>query len=55
MQIVGAGLSKTGTKSLHHALTILGYKSINYDNRRLNDILDGSSPISDMTTASGRR
>ena len=43
MQIVGAGLSKTGTKSLHYALTTLGYKSINYDNRRLNDILDGST------------
>lgn len=30
MKIFGIGLSKTGTTSLHKALTILGYKAIHY-------------------------
>lgn len=43
MKVLGVGLSKTGTTSLHEALTILGLKSIHYDMIRLNDILDGSA------------
>ena len=39
MQILGIGLSKTGTISLHRALGILGYKCLHYDDKRLNDIL----------------
>ena len=48
MQIVGAGLSKTGTRSLHRALELLGYKSLHYDKKRLNDVLDGSDPDPDF-------
>lgn len=44
MQIVGAGLSKTGTRSLHKALRALGYTSLHYDTMRLNDLLDGAKP-----------
>src|SRR5262249_37623790 len=43
MKILGAGLSKTGTTSLHRALGILGFKSLHFDDRRLNDIIDGSN------------
>jgi Sulfotransferase domain len=43
MKIFGVGLSKTGTTSLHHALRILGLKSIHFAPERLNDILDGSN------------
>jgi hypothetical protein len=42
MRLVGAGLSKTGTTSLHRALGTLGFRSLHYDTKRLNDILDGS-------------
>lgn len=42
MQIVGAGLSKTGTMSLRHALTILGYETLHNDMVRLNEIVSGS-------------
>lgn len=44
MQIVGAGLSKTGTRSLHKALRALGYTSLHYDTMRLNDLLMGAKP-----------
>nr|XP_039263913.1 uncharacterized protein LOC120339780 [Styela clava] len=30
MKVIGAGLSKTGTNTLHEAFTILGYKSYHY-------------------------
>ncbi len=42
MHYLGAGLSKTGTTSLHQAFQILGLQSIHWDTERLNDILDGS-------------
>ncbi len=44
MKVLGVGLSRTGTTSLHQALQILGYKSIHFDRIRLNDIIDGSNP-----------
>src|SRR5262245_29709336 len=43
MKILGVGLSKTATTSLHRALGILGFRSLHYDDHRLNDILDGSN------------
>jgi hypothetical protein len=43
MKFVGAGLSKTGTSSLHAAMRILGFKSLHYDRLRLGDVIDGSS------------
>lgn len=42
LKFIGAGLSRTGTLSLSNALEILGFKSIHFDTKRLNDILDGS-------------
>ncbi|HEX8335675.1 MAG TPA: sulfotransferase [Pyrinomonadaceae bacterium] len=42
MKILGVGLSKTGTTSLHEALLTLGYTAIHQDRERLNHILDGS-------------
>jgi hypothetical protein len=44
MKILGVGLSKTGTRSLHAALTLLGFRSIHWDTARLNDILEDSNP-----------
>ncbi|MGH7801484.1 MAG: sulfotransferase family protein [Thermodesulfobacteriota bacterium] len=41
--MLGTGLSKTGTTSLHKALQILGFKSLHHDTERLNDILAGSN------------
>jgi hypothetical protein len=43
MKILGAGLSKTGTTSLHRALGILGFKSLHFDDKRLNDVIDGTN------------
>lgn len=46
MKVLGVGLSKTGTVSLHTALRILGLKTLHYDTHRLNRVLNGldSSP-----------
>src|SRR5690242_898318 len=44
LKVIGAGLSRTGTHSLHAALEQLGMRSIHYDTERLNDIIDGSEP-----------
>jgi hypothetical protein len=41
VHILGVGLSKTGTTSLHRALGILGYRSLHYDDQRLNDVVCG--------------
>lgn len=41
MQILGAGLSKTGTTSLAHALSTLGYETIHCDGERLNHVIFG--------------
>lgn len=48
MRVLGVGLSRTGTKTLHRAFEILGLKSIHYDTNRLNDILGGASPKPDF-------
>ncbi len=48
MKVLGVGLSRTGTLSLHSALEILGLKSLHYDTVRLNDVLDGSNPRPDF-------
>lgn len=48
MKVIGAGLSRTGTLSLHKALEALGLRSLHYDRSRLNDILDGSNPAPDF-------
>jgi hypothetical protein len=48
MKILGVGLSKTGTTSLHRAMIILGFSSFHYDTERLNDVLDGSNAKPDF-------
>lgn len=48
LKIIGAGLGRTGTTSLHEALQQLGYKSLHFDEHRLNDILDGSTQRPDF-------
>jgi Sulfotransferase domain len=48
IKILCAGLSKTGTMSLHMALKELGYTSLHWDRERLNDALDGSNPNPDF-------
>ncbi len=45
MKVLGVGLSRTGTLSLHAALEILGLKSLHYDTVRLNDVLDGGNRL----------
>ncbi|MGI0025058.1 MAG: sulfotransferase family protein [Nitrososphaera sp.] len=42
MNVLGVGLSKTGTFSLHTALQKLGLNALHYDTQRLNRVLDGS-------------
>jgi hypothetical protein len=48
LKIIGAGLGRTGTMSLHHALEILGFRSIHFDETRLNDVVDGSNSRPDF-------
>jgi hypothetical protein len=48
LKIIGAGLGRTGTLSLHLALQQLGYKSLHFDQERLNDVLDGSNAHPDF-------
>lgn len=48
MKVLGVGLSRTGTLSLHSALRVLGFNSLHYDTVRLNDIVDGSNPHPDF-------
>ena len=48
MKIICAGLSKTGTSSLGAALEQLGYSSLHYDEKRLNDVLEGRNPNPDF-------
>jgi len=43
MKILGVGLSRTGTLSLHRALQMLGYKSIHWELQILRDVIDGSN------------
>ncbi|MES1201571.1 MAG: sulfotransferase family protein [Pseudomonadota bacterium] len=48
LKVIGAGLSRTGTHSLHLALQMLGLRSIHYDQARLNDILFGETQHPDF-------
>ncbi len=48
MRILGVGLSKTGTSSVHAALRRLGLRSLHYDRTRLCDVVDGSNPRPDF-------
>jgi Sulfotransferase domain len=48
MKILGVGLSRTGTVSLHSAVKILGFSSLHFDTLRLNDIIDGSNAHPDF-------
>jgi len=41
MKFLGAGLSRTGARSLDRAFKILGFKSIHFDSKRLNKVLFG--------------
>lgn len=41
LKVLGVGLSKTGTKSLTDALTILGYNTLHWCPERLEDIVRG--------------
>ena len=48
MRVLGVGLGRTGTLSLHRAFQILQFKSIHYDQIRLTDVLDGSNTRPDF-------
>lgn len=48
MRILGVGLSKTGTTSLHRAFGMLGLRSLHFDDKRLNDVIDGSNAHPDF-------
>ncbi len=48
MKIIGAGLSRTGTKSLAHALRLLGYRTLHFDRTRLTDIVEGRAAEPDF-------
>lgn len=48
LKVIGAGLSRTGTNSLHLALEALGLRSLHFDRARLNDVLDGTNPKPDF-------
>lgn len=48
MKILGVGLSRTGTTSLHKALQILGFNSLHWEPERLREVLDGSNPASNF-------
>jgi hypothetical protein len=48
LRVIGAGLSRTGTHSLHLALEMLGLKSIHFDTSRLNDVLFGANAHPDF-------
>jgi hypothetical protein len=48
MKVLGVGLGRTGTLSLHRAFQLLGLKSLHYDQVRLRDVLDGSNPHPDF-------
>lgn len=43
LKVIGAGLSRTGTTTLHLALRALGMHSIHYDQVRLNDVISGAN------------
>jgi len=48
LKVIGAGLSRTGTRSLCLALETLGFRGIHFDRTRLNDVLDGTNPNPDF-------
>jgi hypothetical protein len=48
VKVLGVGLSKTGTSSLHSALSLLGLKSIHNDDRRLNAVIFGATAQPDF-------
>jgi hypothetical protein len=48
LNIVGAGLSRTGTYSLHVALEILGFKGLHPDDGRLDDVVSGANQDPDF-------
>lgn len=51
-KIFGIGLSRTGTTSLHHALEILGYRSIHYPPLdRIHEVLEDHDAASDTPVA----
>lgn len=44
LNVIGAGLSRTGTRSLADALEGLGLRTIHFDRNRLNSVLFGADP-----------
>jgi hypothetical protein len=48
LKVIGAGLGRTGTHSLHLALETLGLRSIHFDQERLNDVLFGANQAPDF-------
>jgi len=48
LRVIGAGLGRTGTRSLNSALQVLGLRSIHFDIERLNDILEGATIAPDF-------
>ena len=47
MKYLCAGLSRTGTLSLHKAMEILGYKSLHWEPERLRDVIMGENQLPD--------
>lgn len=48
MQLLGVGLSRTGTNSLADALNQLGYRTIHWAPERLRDVVDGNNQTPDF-------
>lgn len=48
MKIIGAGYSRTGTRSLQHALEALGFSCIHFDTERLTDVIDSGDEHPDF-------
>ena len=48
MKVLGVGLSKTGTSSLHRASQILGYSALHHDTERLTEIVNGTGQNPDF-------
>lgn len=48
MQLICAGLSRTGTHSLADALTLLGYKTLHWAPERLADVVSGQTQSPDF-------
>lgn len=48
LRVISAGLSRTGTSSLHAALELLGFRGIHHDGGRLDDVISGANQEPDF-------